>query len=53
MLFRSQRVSTIRDADQILVLDKGTIIARGSHDELLDSSSTYREIVESQMEAQR
>ena len=49
----AQRVSTIRDADQILVLDKGTIIARGSHDELLDSSSTYREIVESQMEAQR
>lgn len=49
----AQRVSTVRDADQILVLDKGRIVARGTHDDLLASSDTYREIVESQMEAQR
>ncbi|HIW90704.1 MAG TPA: ABC transporter ATP-binding protein/permease [Candidatus Corynebacterium avicola] len=49
----AQRVSTVREADQILVLEKGRIVARGTHDELLESSGTYREIVESQMEAQR
>ncbi len=49
----AQRVSTIRDADQILVLEKGRIVARGTHAELLKDSATYREIVESQMEAQR
>ena len=49
----AQRVSTVRGADQILVLDKGRIVARGTHDDLLESSETYREIVESQMEAQR
>ena len=49
----AQRVSTIRDADQILVLEKGRIVARGTHAELLENSATYREIVESQMEAQR
>lgn len=45
----AQRVSTIRDADQILVLEAGRIVARGTHDELLESSGTYREIVESQL----
>ncbi|WP_145942992.1 ABC transporter ATP-binding protein [Corynebacterium glyciniphilum] len=49
----AQRVSTVRDADQILVLEKGRIVAQGTHDDLLESSATYREIVESQMEAQR
>lgn len=49
----AQRVSTVRDADQILVLEKGRIVARGTHDELVETSATYREIVESQMEAQR
>jgi ATP-binding cassette, subfamily B, multidrug efflux pump len=47
-----QRVSTIAEADQILVLDNGRIVDRGTHDELLISSSTYQEIVESQLTAE-
>jgi ATP-binding cassette, subfamily B, multidrug efflux pump len=42
-------VSTIVDADQILVLEDGEIIGRGTHDELLVSCPTYAEIVESQI----
>jgi ATP-binding cassette subfamily B multidrug efflux pump len=45
----AQRVSTIRDADSIVVLDNGRIVGTGRHHELLDSCSTYTEIVESQM----
>jgi ATP-binding cassette subfamily B protein len=45
----AQRVSTILDADQIIVLDNGSIAAIGTHAELLGTSSTYREIVESQL----
>ncbi|BDZ63496.1 ABC transporter ATP-binding protein [Agromyces mangrovi Wang et al. 2018] len=48
----AQRVSTIVDADQILVLDAGRIVARGTHDELLETSATYAEIVESQLSAE-
>ncbi|MBK4121539.1 ABC transporter ATP-binding protein [Kocuria rhizophila] len=47
----AQRVSTITDADEILVLEKGRITARGTHDELVASSTTYREIVTSQLSA--
>ncbi|RLP78018.1 ABC transporter ATP-binding protein [Mycetocola tolaasinivorans] len=47
----AQRVSTITDADQILVMDDGRIVGRGTHEELLDSSETYREIVNSQLSA--
>ncbi|MBU5900009.1 ABC transporter ATP-binding protein, partial [Vibrio cholerae O1] len=36
----AQRVSTIRDADQILVLDDGKIVGRGTHDELLETNAT-------------
>jgi len=45
----AQRVATIRDADQILVLDKGRIVGRGTHTELLATNPTYQEIVTSQM----
>lgn len=46
----AQRVSTIVDADLILVVDSGHIVASGTHDELLATSREYAEIVESQME---
>ncbi|MDR4534399.1 ABC transporter ATP-binding protein [Glutamicibacter sp. PS] len=45
----AQRVSTITGADQILVLDGGQIVARGTHEQLLETSETYQEIVASQM----
>jgi ATP-binding cassette subfamily B protein len=52
MVIVAQRVSTIIDADQIIVLEDGAIVGRGTHDELLASSTTYREIVESQLAAE-
>lgn len=48
----AQRVSSIVDADQILVLDDGRIVARGTHSELPETSETYREIVNSQLAAE-
>lgn len=48
----AQRVSSIVDADQILVLDDGRIVGRGTHGELLETSETYREIVSSQLAAE-
>ena len=44
----AQRVSTIRNADQILVLDDGELVGTGTHDELLETCPTYAEIVASQ-----
>ena len=48
----AQRVSTIQHADQILVLDHGRIVGIGTHDELVETNETYREIVESQLAAE-
>lgn len=48
VLIVAQRVATIRGADQIVVLDNGKIVGKGTHDELLETCATYREIVESQ-----
>ncbi|MEZ0091604.1 ABC transporter ATP-binding protein [Streptacidiphilus sp. EB129] len=45
----AQRVSTIRDADRIIVLDEGHVVGTGTHHELMDSNDTYREIVLSQL----
>ena len=47
-----QRVSTIADADQIIVLDNGEIVGLGTHDQLLGRCPTYVEIVESQLAAE-
>nr|WP_279595987.1 ABC transporter ATP-binding protein [Actinomyces bowdenii] len=48
----AQRISTITQADQILVLDAGRLVGRGTHSELLASSPVYREIVTSQLGAE-
>jgi ATP-binding cassette subfamily B protein len=48
----AQRVSTIADADQIIVLEDGLVAGIGTHDELLATSGTYQEIVESQLSLQ-
>jgi ATP-binding cassette subfamily B protein len=48
----AQRISTVRDADLILVLDGGTIAASGTHDELLRESELYNEILGSQLVAE-
>jgi ATP-binding cassette subfamily B multidrug efflux pump len=48
----AQRVSTIIDADQILVLEQGQVVGRGTHEELLGTCGTYQEIVASQLAAE-
>ncbi|MDL5201445.1 ABC transporter ATP-binding protein [Streptomyces sp. ALI-76-A] len=45
----AQRVSTIRDADRIVVLDEGRVVGTGTHRELMADNETYREIVLSQL----
>lgn len=50
VIFIAQRISTIKDCDVILLLDKGRIIARGTHSELLAASTIYQEIYQSQSE---
>ncbi|MGV8876496.1 MAG: ABC transporter ATP-binding protein [Rhodoglobus sp.] len=49
MIIVAQRVATIKDAEQILVLESGEIVGRGTHDQLLATSETYNEIVNSQL----
>jgi ATP-binding cassette subfamily B multidrug efflux pump len=52
VLIVAQRVSTIRDADLILVMEDGVVVGRGTHEELLADCETYQEIVQSQMSAE-
>ncbi|QTX03366.1 ABC transporter ATP-binding protein [Agromyces archimandritae] len=47
----AQRISTVTDADRIIVLDDGRMDGIGTHEQLLETSATYREIVESQLGA--
>ena len=47
----AQRISTVLNADKIIVMDQGQVVAQGRHKELLESSSIYREIYESQLGA--
>ena len=44
----SQRVNTIRNADQIIVMDKGNIVGHGTHEQLMESCKVYQEIYNSQ-----
>ncbi len=46
----AQRISTVRDADLILVLDEGKVVAQGNHEQLLASSPLYNEILGSQLQ---
>ncbi len=52
VLIVAQRVATIRNADKIIVLEAGRIVAEGTHDELMATDETYREIVLSQLTEQ-
>lgn len=49
VLIVAQRVSTVMDADRIIVLDEGRIAGIGTHEELMASSDVYREIVTSRL----
>jgi ATP-binding cassette subfamily B multidrug efflux pump len=49
----AQRISTVLNADQILVLDKGRVVARGTHEELMESSPIYAEIYYSQLHGEK
>ena len=49
VLIVAQRISTIMNADQIIVLDQGEIVGMGTHEELLKNCPTYLEIAESQL----
>lgn len=51
VLIVAHRLSTVRDADVIFVLSKGTVVASGSHDELLHTSALYAELVKRQLHA--
>jgi ATP-binding cassette subfamily B protein len=47
----AHRLSTVRHADKIVVMDKGRIVAEGTHDELISSSSHYQDLVAHQTES--
>jgi ATP-binding cassette subfamily B protein len=49
VLIVAQRISTIKNAEQIIVLDEGRVVGMGNHQELMKSCETYREIALSQL----
>ncbi|KHD45379.1 ABC transporter ATP-binding protein [Streptococcus hongkongensis] len=53
VLIVAQRVGTIMDADQIIVLDQGKIVGRGKHEELLETNDIYAEIAKSQLNSNK
>ena len=52
VLIIAQRVSTIRSAQQIIVLDDGRVVGQGTHDQLLETCPVYRDIARSQMKGE-
>ena len=52
VLIVAQRIATVREADEILVLERGEIVDRGSHEELAEKSAIYKEILASQQKSQ-
>jgi ATP-binding cassette subfamily B protein len=48
----SHRVAAIKDADQIVVLDQGKVVERGTHDELIDKGGVYSDLYRTQLESQ-
>lgn len=51
MIIVAQRISTILHAEQILVLDDGKVVGKGTHEQLLKNCDVYREIAKSQLSA--
>ena len=51
MIIVAQRISTILHAEQILVMDEGRIVGKGTHGELMNSCDVYQQIARSQMSA--
>lgn len=49
MIIVAQRIGTVRNADRILVVDRGRIVGQGTHEELMDNNQVYREIAFSQL----
>lgn len=49
MIIVAQRISTVMDADQIMVMENGRIVGMGRHEELMRDCETYREIADSQL----
>jgi ATP-binding cassette subfamily B protein len=49
VLIVTQRVATVKNADQIIVLDEGRVVGKGSHLELMKTCETYQEIASSQL----
>jgi ATP-binding cassette subfamily B protein len=52
MIIVAQRISTVKDADKIIVLDNGLLVGQGRHEELAETCTVYQEILKSQSYAE-